>query len=210
MEEKPISFNVPMVRAILEGRKTQTRRIIKPQPDSIHDGEPYWNIGGYRAYQKRWINDPLRMGTLNPILCPYGENMDRIWVRETWAQDLHGELFWRADHINKPSTVEKWRQSRFMPRSASRITLEIIHIRVERLQDMSEENAKAEGVYEFSPGHGTWWAKDPKDGQGNGPWAFAKGANSELWDSIYAKRGFGWDKNPWVWVIEFKRIEGVR
>jgi hypothetical protein len=82
MKENPIIFSGPMVRAILNGRKTQTRRIVKPQPDVAHDGEPYWNICGYRAWRHRSVGD---MGG-NKILCPYGVPGDRIWVKETWRR----------------------------------------------------------------------------------------------------------------------------
>lgn len=187
MEERPILFNASMVRAILEGRKTQTRRIVKPKHIPLIDN-----------LIDNWENRPF----------PYGKPSDRFWVKETWAQDLHGEIFYAADYLNNPSIIEKWKPSIFMPRKIARILLEISNIRVERLQEMTEGDAKAEGVYEYSPGHGTWWAKDPKDGQGFGPWGFAKGAYSEVWESINGKDS--WDKNPWVWVIEFKRIEGVR
>ena len=90
MKEKPILFSGPMVRAILDGTKTQTRRVVKPQPESVHDGEPYWHIGGYRAWQFRDVYDVLRMGGGNPLHCPYGDPGDRLWGRESWAKALYG------------------------------------------------------------------------------------------------------------------------
>ena len=192
MKERPILFNTPMVRAVLEGRKSQTRRVIKPQPK--------WFYGGM----------PIKTADADPngvIRCPYGSVGTRLWVRETWAA-LH-----RYDHLS-PKDIPKngegfvhhkatwsgpcgliWRRSIHMPRWASRITIEVVDVRVERVQDISEDDAEAEGVDAISldaiPRQATWSRK--KD--------FA-----QLWDFINMKRGCGWSVNPWVWVVDFKVV----
>lgn len=220
MTERPILFSAPMVRAILDGRKTQTRRVVKPQPESGHDGEPYWHVGGYRAWQFRGIADPLRMGTNNPLVCPYGQPGDRLWVRETWAavhfsidpetgfaDDWHGSHdippgdgggYWSKLYAadNHPTDKEErgfsWRPSIHMPRWASRITLEVTGVRVERLCEISDGDAKAEGV-ELPSGIFLAGSRTPHRVE------FFK-----LWESI---NGAGsWDANPWVWVVEFRRL----
>lgn len=216
-----------MIRAILEGRKSQTRRVLKPQPTCLHDGEPYWNIGGYRAWSYRGVTDPLRKGTVNPLDCPHGQAGDRLWVRETWAETesdggpvivyraggyrVHGATgdwnlgTWKDEvfegEVGQIYPPDKWRPSIFMPRWASRITLEITGVRVERVQEIGEKDAKAEGCEPITCSaesiiFGTWKARFRwRDGF------------KVLWNSINAKRGFGWDVNPWVWVISFKRVE---
>jgi len=203
MKERPIIFSGLMVRAILEGRKSQTRRIVKPQPDAVIDGEPYWHIGGYRASRYRGVTDQLRMGTHNPIRCPYGIPGDRLWVRESFfipdapykAKNSH-LVSYKADETNQLALqYTGWRPSIHMPRWASRIILEIVEIRVERVQDISEADALAEGVSilpdaeiaarvaEDTPARMEFWA---------------------LWTSIHGPDS--WDANPWVWVLEFRRV----
>jgi hypothetical protein len=183
-KERPILFSGAMIRAIIDGRKSQTRRVMKPQPDYVcgHDNEEVWR--GNKV-----------------IACPYGIPKDRFWCRETWAQDLEGEVFYAADHLSMPSTIEKWRPSIFMPRSISRITLEIVDIRVQRLQDISEEYAKAEGVENLG---GLW-----RDYQLRTLDHFETARESfrSLWDSINKKRGYPFESNPWIYVISFKRIK---
>jgi hypothetical protein len=212
MKERPILFSAPMIRAILDGRKTQTRRIMKPQPDAVLDGEPYWHIGGYRT----------RIGAKRPFVCPYGQPGDRLWVRETCrAEELPSGLDspetlgvrYLADDCfipigNTPESGDVWLDLRYygkraspvapvktvpaihMPRWASRITLEITGIRVERLQDISESDALAEGI---DP-------KFPPDEQ----WANAARMRfADIWESINGQGS--WDTNPWVWVVEFRR-----
>jgi len=175
-----------MVRAILEGRKTQTRRIIKPQP--INRAICATNSMWYDA-------DHLTPGRL--IKPKYGAPSDRLWVRETfsmqpksWAGD---KLHYRAD--SEPDDVCLWTPSIFMPRRASRITLEIVAVRVERLHEITQADAKAEGsMPDYA--HRCADLGHPYDAM----WLYAK-----LWDSINAKT-HPWSSNPWVWVIEFKRV----
>ena len=184
MKERGIIFTGEMVRAILDGRKTQTRRVVKHIPDL---GSP-----------DMWCK---KIEIVNQICgdfkryCPYGQPGDRLWVRETWAP--WPELWTRSDirdqsplyRAERPFVGNdvKWRPSNHMPRWASRINLEITDVRVERVQDITDEDALEEGV-------------DP-DGY------IPRTQFEALWNSIYEKRGHGWDKNPWVWVIEFKVVK---
>lgn len=203
MKERPIKFNAEMVRAILAGRKTQTRRIVKPQP-----------IRPIQAASGNWFeSDAEGVDAKRPLILKFGEIGDRLWCRETFlpVADFFGDLevpkkFWyKADG---DAWFSKWKPSIHMPRSASRITLEITNIRVERLQDISEEDAKAEGV--VTGDAGPYW-HDSK----------LLGHFRELWNSIHGESKLGedfvlnehggvsaksWEANPYVWVIEFKKL----
>lgn len=218
MKERGIIFSGEMVRAILDGRKTQTRRIVKPQPDKEFEGEPYWNIGGFRLRidADGW---PQRS---NPLHSPFGYEDDRLWVRETWAiagnEDGHPETedrklcpekeayrFYRADCSLSEYGMWKlpngtlydgpWRSPIHMPRWASRITLEITGVRVERLNEISDSDCEAEGVRPSLDGNAKDWRPDETGWQRT---------YRQLWERI---SGAGsWDLNPWVWVIEFNRV----
>jgi hypothetical protein len=191
MSEKPIIFSGPMVRAILEGRKTQTRRVLKPQPEL--EWELKYDYGApsfWRWKTCRW--DAKEIGP-DYYVYDYAPNHtgDRLWVRETWGEmeQVHtGNRFivYAADGEPEDDSgffpLEKWKPAIYMPRRASRITLEITNIRAEQLNDIAHEDATAEGCSNAE-------------------------AYRELWDELNAKRGFGWDANPWVWVIEFERVE---
>lgn len=183
MKERPILFSGETVRAILEGRKTQTRRACK-----------------FRLGQDEVMTE-LRDGSLKRTeeCSPYGKPGDRLWVRETWAkQEFHTQplkIRYRADHDDEAGLPWSWKPSIHMPRWASRINLEITGIRVERVQDISEEDAEAEGVHGCDWGHGMDYGGKP---------CYCKPFEA-LWDSINAKRGYSWDSNPWVWVVEFKQ-----
>lgn len=168
MKERPILFKAEMVNAILKGQKTQTRRIIKPQPSPDEPGTIYEFA---RNFMLRY-----EAGT-------------HLWVRETWLFDGSDYLY-KCTHDGEL----KWKPSIFMPRTASRITLKILNVRIERIQDITEEDAVAEGLSGWTEG------KYPLT---------AKRRFAELWDSINLKRGYGWDSNPWVIVIQFKRILGM-
>lgn len=203
MKERPILFSGPMVRAILEGRKTQTRRAIKAD---IFEAEVEWNPTGR---------------TQVSINCTYGKPGERLWVRETWREAdsllLGGSeidppciFAYKADNSIRGFDGQiydtfglnferlKWRPSIFMPRAASRILLEITDVRVERLQDISESDARAEGVEQWPDGNFKAYTKTP------GKFTYAKDAFRTLWQSINGPES--WVENPWVWVIEFKRI----
>ena len=220
MNEHPILFSGPMVRAILDGRKTQTRRVVRPQPadQPRHAASFYQLHGGVQLYDDG-----------NKIFsCPYGDPGDRLWVRETWkyidgahsARQYPGWVLigFRADGREKSfdhdppekwkkdptwkghENIAPWRPSIHMPRGASRITLEVVSVRVERVQEISRSDALAEG---FTPGLNGLESWDGKL-YGNSQLAF-----EACWESINAKRGYGWDVNPWVWVVEFKRLENA-
>lgn len=162
LKERPILFSAPMVRAILDGRKTQTRRVAKPDAKE------------------------------NEHKCPHGERRDRLWVRETFAP-VSGGAIYRADGERQPGSCCgcAWKPSIFMPRVLSRITLEITEVRVQWLQEISEEDALAEGC--------SRWKGVPGDGEQSAVQAYVK-----LWDSINAKK-HPWVSNPWVWAITFKQ-----
>lgn len=224
MKERPMIFNAEMVRAILDGRKTQTRRIVKGVPSSHNfhgwvmsstsakdEGKACWAVG-----KSPLLNHPIRMR------CPFGEVGDRIWVRETWAdvnhagcpavayradsevrdlneedgdeQDPNLEKYWFANWYPDliSGTEGNWTPSIHMPRWASRITLEITGVRVERLASISTGDAQAEG----------YPAERAENGGNLDAWLWFR----DLWDGIYPEQTF--KHNPWVWVIEFKRIEG--
>lgn len=207
MKERPILFSGEMVRAILDGRKTMTRRVVK---SNRNDGSflvveyekgklwPYHSIDGESF-------DATGNGEEISIDIPYGMPGDRLWVRETFAEGLSNKegIAYRAtskwydfeDGTPESFKEIKWKPSIFMPRWASRITLEITNVRVERLQDISEEDAKREGAN-----------GEKYRGQGFEHCIYRE-AFRTLWESINAKRGYSWESNPWVWVIEFERIK---
>lgn len=189
MKERPIIFTGESVRAILECRKTQTRRVMNPQPKVVHA-----IYGDASAETERIFRDGDQR-----IHCPYGKPGERLWVREkfTYWPDRKTCCYPRNYPPFEAPEGRSWRSPLFMPRWASRITLEITSVGVERVQDISEEDAMAEGCYVQAV------ADDGSDAEG---FFTAKFHFMEIWDSINAKRGFGWDKNPWVWVIEFKKI----
>ena len=184
MKERPILFSGEMVRAILEGRKTQTRRVIKHQPDGM---DPVYTKDFKRDFGCR--------------SCPYGVPSDRLWVRETHALDVpgcgeQGGVSYQADHDDNggdgPTRI-KWRPSIYMPRWASRVTLEITDVRTERVQDVTNANITAEGM--------------PRSGDGFVSPETPRIWFRNLWDSINEKPGRAWADNPWVWVIEFRRVD---
>lgn len=194
MKERPILFSGEMVRAILDGRKTQTRRIVKPQTLELF--EAAIQLGEVTDFFTDAIDvDWAYVGGF----CPYGQRGDRLWARETWGKDDSGDFVFRADDwCECPTADGKWKSSIFMHRAASRITLEITAVRVERLQDISEEDAKAEGVRQCEGG---WWnyiAGEPYQGM------TARGSYETIWELINGPGS--WEKNPWVWVIEFRRL----
>ncbi|RQZ50896.1 hypothetical protein [Burkholderia sp. Bp9099] len=212
MTERPIFFSGPMVRAILDGRKTQTRRIAIPKRSCIDF------IGGGPKDDPDW-NDPSCWGFEDPntgfwwtlrgneechqLPCPQGKPGDRLWVRETWnweknaigsKRDEDGPFAYAASPTHGSSIDGKWHPSIHMPRFASRITLEITGVRAERLQSISDADAEAEGV--------DFLRHVPNADETLN----ARGLFRCLWDGLNATRGHGWDANPWVWVVEFRHI----
>ena len=224
VKEMPIPFKGPMVRAILEGRKTQTRRIIKHQ-DLIEFDESNGEFIFAHARNCPNYCDYACGG----LACPYGGVGERLWVKETsrvcsetkgldpWHSieyaaggskvergTLPGEWFPKQSHNKDGSS--RWHPGMFMPRWASRITLEIKGVRVERLNDISEADATAEGIHNFGGGLGLF-GYDPKGTPGPMVGGSATEAFALLWESINGPGS--WALNPWVWVIEFKRINNL-
>ena len=204
MRERPILFNSEMVKAILGGRKCQTRRVIKPQPVDHHwENDP---LGRYKHHLRlvecqrgQFLSSWHSLGdhidssdeSNQQILCPYGVPGDRLYVKETWRPKSHNfptgyPYEYKATAVQDGAPVdEPWKPSIHMPKKAARIWLEITDIRVERVQDISGDDAVAKGI------------KSTPD--------YAIDYFASLWDSINQKRGYGWESNPWVWVVEFKR-----
>ena len=212
MRERPLLFSGPMIRALLAGRKTITRRIVTVPWKGSRRALPYepyfvesdgklmvdddaFDDGGGTG----WREYAEYVGTYRPG--------DRLWVRETFAANVpgcehQGGYAYRADHNDPrgdgPANPMRWTPSIFMPRKASRLTLQVTGVRVERLQQITEDGARAEGV----PGDtvwGEWMAGRPSH----------KAAFVHLWDEINGHRA-GWCDNPWVWVVEFQRLSGAQ
>lgn len=221
---KHIFFSGAMVRAILAGHKTQTRRLRNL--DEINKEPDVWHFCSLNGYGNAVFTKDERAYT--EIKNPYGDAGENLWVRETWQKWENGgrQVAYAADLAcwevafgeSEPSGVfddgfrlatdpGRWKPSIHMPRWASRLNLEITNIRVERVQDISEADAIAEGIQvlplqsESDPS--AWYQSAPGIHQERS----AKASYRSLWDSINSKRGFGWDKNPWVWAITFKRAE---
>ena len=212
MRERPILFSGPMVRAVLAGTKTQTRRAVKPQPPM---GCEYIINGAYSHALCRSIENPdlwvppTARSTDHRLPCPCGQPGDRLWVREAWnvmtADGGKRTVFYRADEDDPDWHGLKWKPSIHMPRRASRITLEITGVRVERLNEISEEDAKAEGIAPHRKG-GWCWEQPPKGIEGTNHFGAktARDAYSDLWGAINGPGS--WEQNPYVWVIAFRRV----
>jgi hypothetical protein len=205
MKERPILFSGEMVRAILEGRKTMTRRVVKVNgdlPKTITDRSivPYNGTG---EQLQRALNFAGHK-------CKYGEVGDRLWVKETFFNSRNDDTmptYYRADQfLYGPADWQyhqcPWKPSIFMPRWASRITLEIVSVMVERLQDISEDEAKAEGIKQVTCGLDETCFEYARN---ENAYSTAKQAFEALWKKINGAES--WVANPWVWVIEFKKVE---
>ncbi len=210
MRERPIPFSAPMVRAVLAGTKTQTRRVVKPQPfqedRDICRPSTGWAVVDRQGAIQRWDPGHIRQS------CPYGQPGDRLWVREAWRADRAFDAVPpRSIPVGSPTFMEASRDSwlggphdgqpgalrpgMFMPRWASRITLEVTGVRVERLQGISEADAQAEGAPSADLASGRECIFPH---QGTHRWGFQL-----LWESINGPGS--WAANPWVWVVEFRR-----
>lgn len=239
MTSRPIIFDSESVRAILAGRKTQTRRAVKPQPNE----DWYPEVGFYHPVKvardgEEYPGDEV-FGAADEEdgrVCPYGAPGDELWVRETFCHQWHDpptskgyyDGYWYAATDPQPVKVDgdgwivvrkngeeasPWRSPIHMPRTASRLTLRVTEVRVERVQEISNTDAMAEGI------PGTWgewganapaWALSSIEEPGvEGPHLWDNRTSAEnfalRWNSINKKRGFGWDVNPWVWVLSFER-----
>ncbi|WP_207877518.1 hypothetical protein [Pseudomonas sp. 32_A] len=234
-KERPILFSVPMVRAILNGQKTVTRRPVKgdqiPRLEYPDSAEPWVAVGqhhpryGFVVHGRTEQECAEKVGELGA--CPFGEPGDRLWVREAWLADAQldsiaprdlsqGEpIMYPADGCVRQTGCSMVSQGRgrpsiHMPRWASRILLEITAVRVERLQDGEgetdfESRYVAEGIHRIHHGDGEYYYHPFKSEPGPGNWADPFDAWRELWISINGADS--WNANPWVWVVEFKRIE---
>lgn len=206
VKERPIPFSGEMVRAIIEGRKTQTRRVVLPQP------HPEWPaVPGLESNHTPCV----AIGTGKWVRCPYGKPGDLLWVKEAIKRcGDDGLSVYAADSTWTVADAWPWKRpflpSMFCPRGLSRIELEITDVRVERLQEITEEDAVAEGVTatreDLSHLEGAQLGGGWTVGAGAYGSISARGNYLDLWDSLNEKRGYGWDVNPWVWVISFGRV----
>jgi len=231
IKERPILFSAPMVRAILEGRKTVTRRPVKggqiPTEDTsipVGDRQRWSAIGqrdpryGFCVFGATEAECAKELEEYAP--CPHGRRGDRLWVRETHA-DIGCRLTYRADTDDGAHCqVKKWTPAIHMFRRHSRILLEITEVRVERLQDISDEHARAEGIisvpkttedshqfwrnYHLS-GDGTFCVRTPKESF-KSLWCHVAGGSFPKGEAAYKASPHSWDANPWVWVVEFKQV----
>ncbi|QYG03854.1 hypothetical protein [Massilia sp. NP310] len=220
MIERPILFNGAMVRALLDGRKTQTRRAVKMPPSwdcfvCADWGDGWWPYRSDDGESPTYDNNEIRLN------CPYGQPGDRLWVRETF-----GEVYDWCDHPEMPGAPTErwhidwkyradgepdrphlegawtgWKPSIHMPRAASRILLEVVSVHVERLQDISQEDAAAEGITD--PGCTNCGEPEAKCAC-SFPMPDYRDAYAYLWGQINGPDS--WLANPWVWVVEFKRV----
>lgn len=210
MKSRPILFSAPMVRALLDGRKTQTRRAVKPS------GWQFEPTSGSLAYN--WLDDMTPIWLFKPqdrsrfkwVPCPYGRTGDELWVRETFGEFVRrpGVPVYRADDPLALGSSNSWRPSIHMPRKYSRITLRITDVRVEPLQAISETDAIAEGI---EPVGEAWRSYEiihegPHKGKPNPhsavPNRAARTSYRELWEAINGPDS--WTANPWVWVVSFE------
>lgn len=218
MRERPILFSAPMVRAILAGTKVQTRRVMVPQPAHlqrhewrgklVYEGEHrLWCWRGH-TFENLWdeyIREPDRLEL--SCMSPYGVVGDRLWLKET-IRRVNGRAVFAAD--GAPTVIDTWPWKRDVltaihtPRGASRITLEVTEVRVQRLQEISEDDARAEGV--TGPHYGRWTDSEgglvPPASEPARPWAHSFAV---AWQAINGKRA-PWSSNPWVWAISFRRL----
>ena len=204
MTQRPILFSTPMVQAILEGRKTQTRRVVKPQPERVNNDTPMLATEFIKKLTQMKAKglEAIRPGTDGYAFpkCPYGQPGDVLWVRETWQPSASGAyVHFKADIIGEDAN-KGWKPSVHMPKDACRLFLRITNVRLERLQEISEQDAKSEGA-------GKWkeFATFPELNKTIEQETHASGF-AKLWVSINGKES--WNDNPWVWVVEFERMEG--
>jgi hypothetical protein len=228
--ERPIIFSSEMIRAIRDGQKTQTRRTYGLDVINVHPDE--WCYEGSDPLDLDWhvfdLNHSVVCAGNNRqslprkfIKCPYGQVGDRLWVKETWAADRRYDdlapsalpmsadgstpsLWWKVDSASKRwlgAKPGRWRSSMFMPRWASRITLELTDVRVERVQEITPDDALAAGVAWYGLG---------QPSQNTDIHQYRREALAwfeHLWNTIKAKRGYGWRPNPWCWVLEFEVVQ---
>lgn len=216
MAEKPILFRTPMVRAILDGRQTQTRRVVERKGYELELQEP-WRDSAKYEYENLWQigQETGKMRHTKSIgVCSRYQLGDILWVRETCnrgeARNGDKKYIYKADIEPLLQDIHTWHPSIHMPRTAARIFLRVTDVRVERVQEISTDNALAEGIrerilqpraYELNGGKKIYEYADD-----SGTTYSAVEAYEKLWDSLNAKRGYGWDSNPWVWVYSFEKV----
>ena len=255
VRERPILFSGPMVRALLDGRKTQTRRVVKPQPKS--EATPVFGplyLGPDVAHESTshlvWQDDPQSYFKLP---CPFGQPGDLLYVRETWAiknwsdRELAScgfddapthptevylgtptRAIHQASYNNMVGDLGRWRPSIHMPKWAARIWLRVTDVRVEQVQEITEGDAWAEGVQIPVSESGGILMRCSPNAAGKAPASYlplgrcfigqppltkaelAISHYADLWDELNAKRGYGWDANPFVWVVTFEKAEAPR
>lgn len=188
VKERPIIFSSEMVRAILNNQKIITRRAIKNAYGAFWDHAGYYPKEHFLGVFRFYFKDSDGLADLSPEFhCPYGQKGEHLWIKETWG--LHYGFVYKADNKScLPSGG--WKSPLFMPRKAARIILEIINVRIEKLQDIRPEDLQQEGI-KIDINDEVWTMDN-----------FIK-----LWDSLNAKHGYGWQANPWVWVIQFKKAK---
>lgn len=223
-DEHPILFSTEMVKAILEGRKTMTRRVVK----NIENGSRYLNeypaheaMNMYPFIEPSEFQKPDNNKIASVVSCPYGKPGDLLWVRETWTGDIFSgsanAFVYKATSPNHRNCQERklsiWKPSIHMPKAAARIWLQVEEVRVERLQDISEEDAKAEGVKIHS--RGNFYLDYVAEAFNTTQFIYrlpsAKQSFKTLWELINERRknfiekhGITWIDNPWVWVVKYK------
>lgn len=207
MAIKPILFNTEMVRAILAGRKSCTRRICKDANEYTVPDMDFYNADR-RTYAVHNFADKEQMEQLSTAerTCPICTG-DILYVRETWKEAPKGYYYYEDWQRNDIADVTKWKPSIHMPKEAARIWLKVTDVRVERLQEITDEQAKREGIqYDECPTGFTW----KQETDMHNCYTTPIGAMQALWNSTIRKSDldcYGWDANPWVWVIEFERCE---
>jgi len=244
VKERPILFKPEMVRAILEGRKTQTRRTVKL--NRVNEKPDIWKYRGINGLNSHLFEAEIMVGDPDAVFWiegPYGVPGDRLWVRETFAIETNFNIefkyepphkdgrpikweespewgkWWAQPHYRATDPTPdlcyedqaedgpcvKWKPSIHMPRWASRLTLEVTHIRVERVRDISAKDIISEGAV-LRP-HTDQFGRNPVSAFDEKVYLDLRSLWAAGWNSINEKRGYGWDNNPWVWVIEFKEIK---
>lgn len=203
MAIKPILFNTEMVRAILDGRKGATRRIVKGFiPDDAVWGYTAFTPKGYISCRGTFAD-----GYGEKIFKLPCETGDILYVRETWKKAPNGYYYYEDWQRNDIADITKWKPSIHMPKEAARIWLKVMNVRVERLQEITDEQAKREGIqYDECPTGFTW----KQETDMHNCYTTPIGAMQALWNSTIRKSDldrYGWDASPWVWVIEFERCE---
>lgn len=210
MKERGIIFSAPMVKAIAEGRKTQTRRVVRTRLNTWHIDRLLadWSLSGLRQHADAhgcavfYVQTDVDNRDRETVHCPYGKPGDKLWVRETWREgtptingpDLDSHIAYRADVSECLRNRKIWKSPICMPRRASRFSMTITGLRVERLHDIVDGDVEAEGI----------------DAELINRWLDPRMAFASVWDSLIANRGYGWDTNPWVWVLKWEKVEELK